>query len=76
MVAIYSRDMQEQLETLERPGKRKRGDHKLSFAKAKKVIFGSSSDEPQEAMCENPKKEVQSAKLTTPAVETKSVLKK
>lgn len=76
MVAIYSRDMQEQLETLERPGKRKRGDHKLSFAKAKKVIFGSSSDEPQEAMCENPKKEVQSAKLTTPAVETKSILKK
>ncbi|KAH0977181.1 hypothetical protein GBA52_026900 [Prunus armeniaca] len=50
--------MQEQLEALEIPGKRKQGDHDTSFSHAKRVIFGSSSDEPQEAVCENPREDV------------------
>lgn len=50
--------IQELLEALERPCKRKQGDHELSFAKAKRVIFGSSSGEPQEAVRENPREEV------------------
>lgn len=74
MVAIYSRDMQQQLEALERPSKCKQGDHKLSFAKAKKVIFRSSSGEPKKQCVKT--QEVQNTKPTTPVVETKSVLKK
>ncbi|CAL8992378.1 unnamed protein product [Prunus brigantina] len=50
--------MQEQLEALENPGKRKRGDHERSFAKAKRVIFRRSSDEPLKVVCENPREEV------------------
>ncbi|ONH95912.1 hypothetical protein PRUPE_7G095500 [Prunus persica] len=49
MVDSYSKGMQKQLEALENPKKRKR-DHETSFAQAKKVIFGSSSDEPQEVL--------------------------
>ncbi|CAL2233791.1 unnamed protein product [Prunus armeniaca] len=53
IIYFYSKNMQELLEALDRPGKRARGDS--SFAKPKKVIFGSSSDKPQEAMRENPR---------------------
>ncbi|CAL8100992.1 unnamed protein product [Prunus armeniaca] len=53
IIYFYSKNMQELLEALDRPSKRARGDS--SFAKPKKVIFGSSSDKPQEAMRENPR---------------------
>ncbi|CAL9022024.1 unnamed protein product, partial [Prunus brigantina] len=55
MVDYYSQDMQKQLEALDRRGKCKQQDHDTSYAQAKCVIFGSSSDEPQEAMRENPR---------------------
>ncbi|CAL2235751.1 unnamed protein product [Prunus armeniaca] len=54
-VNFYSQDMQKQLEALERPGKRKQRDHDTSVAQVKGVIFGSSSDERQEVVRENPR---------------------
>ncbi|CAL8156629.1 unnamed protein product [Prunus armeniaca] len=67
VVNFYSKDMQKQLEALENPGKRKRDQEKSSREKG--VIFGGSSDEPQEAMCENPREDIGRAKLKFPAVE-------
>ncbi|CAL2258478.1 unnamed protein product [Prunus armeniaca] len=72
MVDFYSQDMQKQLEALDRPS-RKQQDHDTSYAQAKGVIFGSSSDEPQEAACENPREEVQMAKLKALIAESRSV---
>ncbi|CAL2255833.1 unnamed protein product [Prunus armeniaca] len=70
MVDFYSQDMQKQLEALDQLGKCKHRDHHTSYVQAKGVIFGSSSDEPQEAVCENPKEEIQKAKLKAPIVES------
>lgn len=71
MVTSYFKEMQKQLEALEIPGKRKR-DHDGSFAEAKRVIFGSSSDEPQEAVHKDPKEDIQRAKLKSPVVDSRS----
>ncbi|CAL2237132.1 unnamed protein product [Prunus armeniaca] len=68
MVSFYSKEMQKQLEALEILGKCKR-DHDGGFAQAKRVIFGSSSDEPQEAVREDPKEDIHMAKLKAPMVE-------
>ncbi|KAI5342492.1 hypothetical protein L3X38_010367 [Prunus dulcis] len=54
MVDFYSQYIQKQLEALDQPGKRKHRDQDISYA-PKGVIFGSSSDEPHETMCENPR---------------------
>ncbi|KAI5335468.1 hypothetical protein L3X38_025601 [Prunus dulcis] len=67
MVNFHSNNMQKQLEALENPGMRKR-DHERS-SKEKGVVFGGSSDEPQEAMRENPKEDIERAKLKSPVVE-------
>ncbi|CAL9000138.1 unnamed protein product [Prunus brigantina] len=67
IVNFYANDMQKKLEALENPGKRKRDQERSS--KGKGVIFGGSSDEPQEAMRENPKKDIEKAKLKSPIVE-------
>ncbi|CAL2248072.1 unnamed protein product [Prunus armeniaca] len=69
---FYSQDMQKQLKALDRPGKHKHRDQDTSYAQAKSVIFGSSSDEPQEAVRENPREKIQRAKLKAPIVESKS----
>ncbi|KAI5327723.1 hypothetical protein L3X38_027119 [Prunus dulcis] len=53
-------------------GKHKQRDHDTSYAQAKGVIFGSSSDEPQEAVHENPREEVQRTKLKALIVESGS----
>ncbi|CAL8136749.1 unnamed protein product [Prunus armeniaca] len=63
IVDFYSQDMQKQLKALDRLGKRKHQDQDTSYAQAKGVIFGSSSDKPQEAVRENPREEIQRAKL-------------
>ena len=76
MVELYSRDMRKQLEDLDRPGKRKQADRESSYAQAKIAIFGSSSDEPQEAVREAPEEDSQRAKLKAPMVETPSTEKK
>ncbi|CAL2265998.1 unnamed protein product [Prunus armeniaca] len=70
MVDFYSQDMQRQMEALDRPGKGKQRDHDTSYAQAKGVIFGSSSDEPQDVVHENPREEIQRAKLLAPIVES------
>ncbi|CAL9024674.1 unnamed protein product, partial [Prunus brigantina] len=56
MEIFFSNDIQKKLEVLENPGKRKR-DHERS-SKEKGVICGGSSEEPQEVMRENPKKDI------------------
>ncbi|CAL9028514.1 unnamed protein product [Prunus brigantina] len=71
MVTSYSKEMQKQLEALEIPSKCKR-DHDRSFAEAKRVIFGRSSDEPQEAVRKDPKEDIQRAKLKSPVVDSGS----
>ncbi|KAI5334993.1 hypothetical protein L3X38_025126 [Prunus dulcis] len=67
MVSVYSKDMQKQLEALENPGKRKR-DHERSSREKVVILLGNSSDEPQEAMHEDPREDIERAKLKSPTV--------
>ncbi|KAI5327100.1 hypothetical protein L3X38_026496 [Prunus dulcis] len=60
-----------ELEALEILGKRKR-DHDGSFAEAKRVIFGSSSDKPPEVVRKDLKEDIQRAKLKSPMVDSGS----
>ncbi|KAL6284592.1 hypothetical protein ACE6H2_015521 [Prunus campanulata] len=69
MITFYSKEMPKRQEASERPSKRKREDHNSSFAEAKRMIFGSSSDEHQEAVRENLGEEIHSAKLKAPIVQ-------
>ncbi|KAI5350661.1 hypothetical protein L3X38_003552 [Prunus dulcis] len=55
------------LEVFENSGKRKR-DHERN-SRERGVIIRASSDEPQEAMRENSREEIQRAKLKAPIVE-------
>ncbi|KAL6288264.1 hypothetical protein ACE6H2_012654 [Prunus campanulata] len=69
-------DMRKQLEDLDRPSKRKKTDRESGYAQAKSALFGSSSDEPQEAVREAPEEDSHRAKLKGPMVETPSTVKK
>ncbi|KAL6293942.1 hypothetical protein ACE6H2_002084 [Prunus campanulata] len=69
-------NMRKQLEDLDRSGKCKQLDRERSYAQAKSAIFGSSSDQPQEAVRENPEEDSHRAKLKAPMVETSSTVKK
>ncbi|CAL8156009.1 unnamed protein product [Prunus armeniaca] len=64
--------MQKQLEALDQSSKHKQRDLDTSYAQTKSVIFGSSSDEPQEVVHENPREEIQRTKLKAPIVESGS----
>ncbi|KAL6280569.1 hypothetical protein ACE6H2_017450 [Prunus campanulata] len=76
MVSVYAHDMRKQLEDLDRPGKRKKTDRESGYAQAKSALFGSSSDEPQEAVREAPEEDSHRGKLKGPMVETPSTGKK